>query len=64
MFKISGILLTFISVAFPLTFSQLLRKYNEAPKASTCSWRPIHCSSDPNWTAWTEMLLPPWSNDN
>ena len=32
-FKISGILLTFIPVAFPLAFSQrLLRKYNEAPK--------------------------------
>jgi hypothetical protein len=33
MFKISGILLTFIPVAFPLAFSQrLLRKCNEAPK--------------------------------
>jgi hypothetical protein len=33
MFKISGMLLTFIPVAFPLAFSQrLLRKYNEAPK--------------------------------
>jgi len=33
MFKISGILLTFIPVAFPLAFSQRrLRKYNEALK--------------------------------
>jgi hypothetical protein len=34
------------------------------PKSSTCSWLPIQCSSDPNWTAWTEMVLPPWSHEN
>jgi integrase len=28
------------------------------------SWRPIHRSSDPNWTAWTETVLPNWSHDN
>jgi hypothetical protein len=48
-----------------LAFSQrLLRKCNEAPKGVHLLLAAIHCSSDPNWTAWTEMVLPPWSHDN